>query len=82
MTSHERTSRRFGHRVLLYGGAAGLWAILLLWAWNTLAVELFAAPPMGFRHAVAAETLIALPLVMLAAFVRRGHRRDPVPGAA
>lgn len=39
-----------GFVAALLGGA-----IVLLWAWNTIAVDLFAAPVVGFRHALAVE---------------------------
>jgi len=74
-TAEHRPHRRLGHRLLLASGTVLLSAILLLWAWNTLAVELFAAPRMGFRHAIAAEILLATPLLALAALLAR--RRPP-----
>ena len=35
-------------------------SILLLWSWNTLAVELFQLPEARFKHAIAVGTLIAI----------------------
>jgi len=35
-------------------------SILLLWSWNTLAVELFQLPEARFKHAVAVGTLVAV----------------------
>lgn len=41
--------------------------VLLLWAWNTIAVELFQAPSIRFKHVLAFQAgLAALTMVPLA----------------
>ena len=57
-------------------------SVLLLWSWNTLAVDLFQLPEAHFKHAVAFGALIAAALmfrVSVARIVsggspRSGHR--------
>ena len=59
-------------------------SILLLWSWNTLAVDLFQLPEARFKHAVAFGLLIAgafLFRVFVARFAvgdsrHSGHRAD------
>lgn len=84
---HEHTNRHWHHgakaslfvvAALLVGG------ILILWSWNTFAGDLFQAPDMKFRHALAAETLIGVvaAIVALSARVFRshaGHRDEATP---
>ena len=57
--------------LLLAGG------VVLLWAWNALAPELFGAPEIGFRHALALELLlgllVAIPAIAIRAFAHHPH---------
>lgn len=70
MTAIPRTEshHRRLHRVLTC--TAGVVALLLLggvvllWGWNTFATELFAAPRLAFRHALALEVLALLPIAV------------------
>ena len=48
-------------------------AILLLWGWDTVAVDLFAAPVAKFKHAVAFE-LVILALALLGGLALRFAR--------
>ncbi len=61
--------------VLILGG------ILIHWSWNTVAGDLFQAPGMKFRHAVAAEVLIGVVAAIGALSARvfsrsRGHGNE------
>ncbi len=50
--------------------------VLILWGWNTLAVQLFQAPLAQFKHAVAAEVLVAsLVAICVAAARTFDHER-------
>lgn len=52
----ERDHRtRRGHRLTAVAAAAIIGGVLMLWAWNTLAVDLFALPEARFRHVLALE---------------------------
>ena len=69
----------FGARHWLTAGAtvaAVLLAtgVMMLWGWNTLAVELFGARQAQFRHALAAEALV-LSTATLAVMAMRLSRR-------
>jgi len=48
---------RHGHRALISLGFLLLAAVLVLWGWNTLAVDLFGAPVAKFKHALAFEAV-------------------------
>lgn len=57
--------------VLLVGGVA------VLWSWNAIAVDLFEAPVMKFKHALAAE-LMAVTIAAIGGLAWRvcaGYRR-------
>lgn len=56
MTKND--SRRIAITLLAFAASLLIIAIAVLWSWNTLAVDLFQAPAMKFRHAVAVEFLI------------------------
>jgi hypothetical protein len=49
-----------GLAVLLLGLAVLVGTVVMLWAWNTLAVGLFGAPVMEWYHALAATVLIGI----------------------
>lgn len=57
MTDHARqpNSNRPLRRILRSLGTIIAGALLLLWAWNTLATDLFNLPAVQFKHALALE---------------------------
>ena len=75
MTDH-RTHRVRGLAAAGAVVAAGLLVagVMMLWGWNTLAVELFGARQAQFRHALAAEALV-LSTATLAMMAMRLWRR-------
>ena len=60
--------RRWGHAALIVALTVLLGGVALLWAWNTLAVDLFQAPAAQFKHALALQAaiaaIVALPLIL------------------
>jgi tetrahydromethanopterin S-methyltransferase subunit E len=54
--------RRFGGLI----AAILIGAVLLLWAWNTVATELLGAPQAGFRHGLAFAAAVAGVAVLIA----------------
>ena len=50
---HASSARRHGRRIIIFLGALFGVAALLLWARNTLAVDLCGAPGAQFKHALA-----------------------------
>ncbi|HEX9181741.1 MAG TPA: hypothetical protein VF876_00655, partial [Burkholderiales bacterium] len=80
MTLHEpHRSRRWARRAaaLLLGILAGAGA--LVWAWNGVAAELFLAPVIRFKHALALQAalaaLAAVPLLVARWLIRPGKER-------
>lgn len=57
---HHRRARRHGVLALGIVALALIGGVLVTWSWNTLATDLFEAPRMAFRHALAAEMLIGV----------------------
>jgi hypothetical protein len=55
--------------------------VLAHWAWNTLAGDLLQAPELRFKHAVAAELLLAV-AVAVGTTVNRLCRGSPTPVSA
>ena len=47
-----------GKRLLIGTAIVIVSGIAVMWAWNTLAVDLFQLPAVKFRHAFAAELLL------------------------
>lgn len=77
-----RRSRRYGTAIVvtLAGLTAG--AAVILWSWNTFAVELFAGPVIRFRHAVALEfgfLVVASAIALLARALHGGRYRWTSP---
>ncbi|RME65174.1 MAG: hypothetical protein D6782_06760 [Alphaproteobacteria bacterium] len=66
--------RRWGHAALTLALAILLGGVMLLWAWNSLAVDLLGAPQARFKHALALEAglvaLTALPMLLWRALGR------------
>jgi hypothetical protein len=56
---HRRRSHDTAKRTLLAIAVFMAGSILLLWSWNTLAVDLFQFPEARFKHAVAFAGLMA-----------------------
>jgi hypothetical protein len=70
----EQTSPRLrhrGHDALIALLAVLASAVLVLWAWNTIAVELFQAAKIGFKHALAFEAAIVSAIVAPVLIARR-----------
>lgn len=86
MKDHARHAGRAGRLVIALAALAAA-AGVLLWGWNTLAVELLSQPAMRFRHAVALELIVlalaAAPLIarrLVAAYTPAcRHRRRQTP---
>ena len=72
---HRGLARRGVHVALTFL----IGAALILWSWNTVATDLFAAPAMELRHAFAAEmlvaTAIALPVLLFRTIAGRERHR-------
>jgi hypothetical protein len=63
----HRESSHWGHRVMVLAITALLAGTALLWAWNTLAVELFGRSEVGFKHVAALlAALTAVPAYAIA----------------
>lgn len=71
----ENRPHRWGHATVMILLAVLLSGALMLWAWNTIAVELFQAPVIRFKHVLAFQASIAA-LTALPVFVTRCLRRD------
>ena len=84
MTNSIETSRprRFGAIAAGVVAAFAAGGAAIVWVWNTIAVEFFTAPAVGFRHALAAEVAVAIVGALFAAVARAGARRDEHAGAA
>ncbi|MSO89253.1 MAG: hypothetical protein EXQ89_04695 [Rhodospirillaceae bacterium] len=81
---HDRQTRfqrrgRVAFIALLSAIGGGM---LLLWAWNTIAVELFQAPNIRFKHVLAfqmglaALTMVPLAILRLARHARSGAEEE------
>ena len=56
MTDHaNRYTGRHGTTAIIVIAVMIVGGVLLLWSWNTIAVEMFDAPSMRFKHALAVE---------------------------
>lgn len=49
---------RIGTTALTIGTILLVGAVTLLWAWNTVATDLFSLPTLQYKHAVAAELFV------------------------
>ncbi|HEY5597468.1 MAG TPA: hypothetical protein VIK47_01570 [Kiloniellales bacterium] len=82
---HEPTSgrlRRWSHGVLAILLTVFASGVLLLWAWNTIAVGLFQAPAFAFKHALAVQAAIASLVAQSLVLARHLRRADPDGAAA
>jgi hypothetical protein len=75
---HRRRLHFVARAALSAGTALPVGAVLLLWAWNLLAVDLAGLPRIQFRHALAME-LAAAVLLGLQALVQRWLRPVAMP---
>lgn len=70
----QQTHRRWGHAALAITLTVLMAGAFLLWAWNSIAIELFGAPAIGFKHVIALQAaitgLVAFPLVVARALRR------------
>ena len=77
----QKRPHRWGHATLIILATVLVAGIAMLWAWNTLAVDLFQAPAIGFKHVLAFQfaiaALTALPLVVLGQFRRVARVSTP-----
>lgn len=67
---------RYGVAVAAAAAAFVVGAVVIMWSWNTVAVDLFAAPVMLFRHAVAVElgtAVVGTAIASLARFIAGGR---------
>lgn len=71
----QRPYRRWGHAALVIVITVFIAGACMLWAWNSIAIELFGAPPIGFKHVVAFQVAIAA-LTALPLVLARQLRRD------
>ena len=81
MREHSKHQRYHAAKAIFFAAAAlFVGGALILWSWNTFAGDLFQAPDMRFKHALAAETLIVV-IAMIVALPARvfrsgnGHRK-------
>ena len=75
MTDHRTLSARSLAATVVAAAAVLLVSgVLMLWGWNTLAVELFQAPEAQFRHALAAEALLLATTALCLVAFRFGRR--------
>ncbi len=67
--------------ILVAIGVLFVSGVLILWSWNTFAVDLFQAPKMQFRHALAIELLAASIAAIFGLTLRlsSGHTRHHAP---
>jgi len=56
----QRPARRYGAAAAATVAGIVAAAVVILWSWNAVAAELFAAPTITFRHAIAIELGLAI----------------------
>jgi hypothetical protein len=66
MINHRHGGRDLVRRFAGLIAAILIGAVLLLWAWNTVATELLGAPQAGFRHGLAFAAAVAGVAVLIA----------------
>lgn len=71
MTNHDHTRfRRHGRAILIALALLFTGAVILQWSWNGVGAELFSAPAIRFKHAVAVEMSFAVLFVLHALAAR------------
>lgn len=55
--TRDHQGRRHGRQLAVIGLAALFGSVVLLWSWNTVAVDLLGLKPMMFKHAFAIQLL-------------------------
>jgi len=69
--------RHWGHAILLVLLTMMAGGVLVLWAWNSIAADLFQAPEARFKHAIALQAAIAALTALPLTIVRQLRRRPP-----
>ena len=59
MSDNKQSFRRYAAPAAAAAGAYLVGAAIILWSWNTIAVDVFGASSIAFRHAIAFEALVA-----------------------
>lgn len=77
MSDPHHLHRRHGRNLVLSIAFLLIGSIVVLWAWNTLAVDLFGQPEMKFRHGFAFMMTIFV-VALAGAAVRHIFDRKPV----
>lgn len=70
MTIHLTNQKGHGNALFLSITVLMLSSIAILWAWNTLAVDLFALPQMQFKHGFAVMLTLLATYATLVVFKR------------
>ena len=71
---HQARWRRYGVAAIAIVATFFVGGVLIHWSWNTVAHDLFQAPVMKFRHAIAVEILVAV-LAGISTFASRMANR-------
>lgn len=74
MEMHDAT--RHGRRFALAAALFFAGAVLVMWGWNTVAVDLFDQTPMRYRHAIALQAAV-FALAAVAPLVRNLFAATP-----
>ena len=69
----------YGRIALGAVGVLFIGAVLIMWGWNTIAADFFGAEPVRFKHALAAEFMIAV-VFALNALITRTFRQSAHDG--
>jgi hypothetical protein len=80
MTDRSYPLRRWGRAALMASLFLLVSGALLLWAWNAVAIELFDAPAIRFKHALAFQAAFAALATMPLLIARYLRRTDPGNG--
>ncbi len=76
----NRTLEHKGHRIgvtaIVIATLLLISSMIVLWSWNTLAVDLFQASVIKYKHALAAELLVATVSITLGLAFRLSSTRS------
>lgn len=70
MTKTQAFHKGHGRTIGKYTLLIFVSCVAILWSWNSFAVEIFAAPEMKFKHALALEILFIVAVAVYAETVR------------